>query len=127
MSILTNPRVLRRTTAIAAAAALAISVGAATADAATARPDDGTPGWYELCSYGTYSSQVNEAPVGDEPGWTTVIVAPGHCTPLYMSGNQAADIYGFYPGGTAFLVGVEWWPANIATTGNEGDWGWYVF
>jgi hypothetical protein len=126
MSILTNPRVLRRTTAIAAAAALAISVGAASAGAATVRPADGTPGWYELCSDGTYSSEIIENPVGDEPGFDSVIVAPGTCAPIYMSGSEA-DIYGFYPGGSTFFIGAEWWPANIATTGNEGDWGWYVF
>ena len=128
--MLTFPRSQRsRLIAVGVAAGITVAMGAASADAATAKPADGTAGYYELCAEGTYPAYVNMPPVGSKPGFTSVIAEPGGpCVPIYLNGDQAY-IYGVYPGGSSFYVGSEWWPANIATTGDEGpgDYGFYVF
>ncbi|GAB2963449.1 hypothetical protein GCM10027280_60390 [Micromonospora polyrhachis] len=98
------------------AAGLAIGVGAAPAQAG------GTTGWYSLCARGTYTSYMKYS---DSPT-TSVLAHPGSCVPIYLDGSRV-DIYGLYPGGYEFHVGTNWWPANIATTGNMGSWGWYVY
>jgi hypothetical protein len=117
-----------RLIAVGAAAGIMVAVGAATADAATASPADGTTGYYELCSDGTYPSYVDMPPVGDQAGFDSVIAEPGQCVPIYLNGDEAY-IYGIYPGGSSFYIGSEWWPANIATNGDEGpgDYSFSVF
>lgn len=98
------------------AAGLAIGVGAAPAQAG------GTTGWYSLCATGTYDSYVEyTARAG-----ASFLAYPGQCVPIYLDGSRV-EIYGLYPGGSRFHVGTNWWPANIATTGNMGSWGWYVY
>lgn len=94
-----------------------------TLSATTPANAGGSTGTYQLCSWGTYASYA----VFPERGYASTFVAsPGRCVPLYMNGDRA-DIFGLYPGGSSFYVGSDWWPANIATTGNMGSWGWYTF
>lgn len=111
----------RRATSLLAALAFGITtlmtVGTSPAQAG------GSTGWYELCARGTYSSY---AQVPSRGNWTTYVASPGDCVPLYMDGSRT-EIYGLYPGGSSFHVGTQWWQANIATTGNMGSWGWYVY
>ncbi|MEU9383236.1 hypothetical protein AB0D38_20610 [Streptomyces sp. NPDC048279] len=61
------------------------TVGIATSSATP----NGTNGWYQLCSQGTYSSEVQYAdPDGSGPatGMTSVVAMPGQCVPIHLDG-----------------------------------------
>jgi hypothetical protein len=122
MPFLSKTRALCGAAAAAAVAALAVGAGAGTANAATG----GTPGWYQLCSYGSYASEVLEPPTpGGLQGFNSIVVYPGRCTPIYLSGGPA-NIYGFNPDGSRFYIGTQWWEANINTDGVPGQANYFI-
>ncbi len=98
------------------AIALPVGVGATAAQAS------GGPGWYQLCSNGSYPSYVVWPGRG---GSASYVANPGQCVWIYMAGDET-DIYGLNRG-YAFYVGSDWWPANIATVGIPASHNWYVW
>jgi hypothetical protein len=109
---------------IVAAATVALTGAGVTAGAAPAYAYNGQPGQYWLCSTGTYSSQLTYENSG---GFSSYIAAPGQCVPFNWYNDTVVDIYGFYPGGSEFYIGTDWWACSIVTYGDmgPGDYNWY--
>ncbi|MFD9053486.1 hypothetical protein [Streptomyces zaomyceticus] len=115
--------VLRGVVTAVAAAAVAIGMSAGTASA------NGTTGWYKLCSKGTYMSYIEYGVQGSsrpESGGTSFIAFPGQCVPIYMDGTPV-DVYMEYDNGGRKNLGRAWYQANIATTGYKATAAWSFF
>lgn len=100
-----------------------VGVGTAVA-AAPAQAYTGSPGTHELCSAGTYATVVAFRNSG---GMTSLVAPRGQCAPFPWFNNSVVDIYGFYPGGSKFYIGTDWWSCNITTYGNMGPGGYHWY
>jgi hypothetical protein len=119
MKIANLRRVIVAAATVVTMTGVTVGVGATSAYAY-----DGQPGQYWLCSEGTYASHLIYRNSG---GFSSYVASPGQCVPFPWYNNAVVDIYGFYPGGSQFYVGTDWWACSIVTYGDmgPGDYHWY--